>query len=145
VPEAQLDLEWVRARRDQPRGARVSEIVEAEPAAGEPRRDRRLSAEVREEFAVRAVETIRAGYDEWTSELQEREAEAEFQVEKARRALAEAEAAVGATLQLRHWLARTAGHSRFRELPARHIQFAALSGAGRAGIYTATAEGSTDE
>ena len=32
MPEAQLDLERVRARRDQPRRARVTEIVEAEPA-----------------------------------------------------------------------------------------------------------------
>jgi len=127
---------------------KVPELTPPEERAAElaPLKARaRASAEVREEFAVRAVETIAEGYDEWASELNERDAEAEFQVEKLRRALAEAEAEVGATLQLRHWLARTAGHSRFRELPARHIQFAALAGAGRAGTYTATAEGSTDE
>lgn len=102
----------------------------------------RASAEVREEFAQRAVNTITERYDEWASELSERDCEAEFRVEKARRALAEAEAEVGATVQLRRWLERTAGHSRFRQLPARHIQFSALAGVGD---NATTTEGSTNE
>lgn len=87
----------------------------------------RASTEVREEFTQRAVATIVERFEEWAAELDEHECEAEFQVEKARRALAEAEAQVGASVKLRRWLERTAGrHPRFRDIPGRHISYADL-------------------
>ncbi len=126
------DAAYAEALKAQAAGqsVKVPELTPPEERAAElaPLEARaRASAEVREEFAARAVATIVERYDEWASELSERDCEAEFQVEKARRALAEAEAEVGATVQLRRWLERTAGrHPRFRDIPGRHIPYADL-------------------
>ena len=126
------DREYADALRAQAAGQKVK-IPELTPPAERAAELAPLEAkaranyEVREAFAQRAIETIKESYGDFVDVLDEREGEAEARVEAARRQLAEAEAEVGATVQLRQWLARTAGHSRFRLMPERHIQYAALA------------------
>jgi hypothetical protein len=88
-------------------------------------------AHLLDQFARRAVTTITEHYHEWVDDLNARDGEVQQRVEAARAALAEAEAEHGATIQLRAWLQRTAGHHpRFRDLDGRHIAYPDLSGAG---------------
>ncbi len=85
--------------------------------------------EVIEQFAADTIAEITDKYDAWTAALDEEDAEAARRVEEARRALAEAEAALGQRGQLRAWLQRTAGrHPVFRDVTGRHIAFGALAG-----------------
>src|SRR4051794_34872013 len=87
-------------------------------------RKAQVIGQVREKFARHAVEEIANRHDDWTLDLDERDAEIEARVEEARRVLAEATGERGKNRTLRRWLRRTAGHdARFRNIDGRHIAF----------------------
>lgn len=130
----QEDATYAEAGRAQAtgQGVELPELTPPEERAAElAPLDAKVKAitQVREQSAREAVATITARYDEWASELDARDGEVEARVEQARAALATAEAELGATVQLRAWLERTAGrHPMFRNLDGRHIAFAGLAG-----------------
>lgn len=75
----------LRAQAAGQSGVKVPEVTPPDERAAElsPLKAKaRASAEVRESFAVRAVATISERYDEWVSELQEADREAEFQARR---------------------------------------------------------------
>jgi len=109
---------------------RAAAVAEAEGRS-------RAVAEVQDAFLHRAVATIAERYPEWVAMLDSQDGEVEDRVEEARAALAKLEAQRDATVQLRLWLQRTAGHHpRFGVLDGRHIAYPDLAGVGRESTRT---------
>jgi len=85
---------------------------------------------LREQFTKQAIATIQEHYEEWIADLDIQDAAAADAVDEAQRALAEAKAALGQSVQLRLWLDRTSGRRGGKGTAGRHIAYSDLDGVG---------------
>jgi hypothetical protein len=130
-------LEALRRQRQEALVESYRVGVEPEVTEEQRARSRELAAEAAEaherasavmaatiEFLDEATATIATRREAWLGDLEGIEAERQADVQAARRALAEAEAKLGTTRRLRHWVDRTGGLA--AQLAGEHIAYSAI-------------------